>query len=55
MIVIVFWAVENNLVYLRPILVGAVIVIVFFAIENKLVYLRCYSCWAYDSDRFLGY
>ena len=52
---IVFWAVENNLVYLRPILVGPVIVKVSWTIENNLVYLRCYSGWAYDSDRFLGY
>ena len=40
MIVIVFCAVENNLVYLRPILVWPVIVIVSWAIENNLVYLR---------------
>ena len=60
MIVIVFWAVENNLVYIRPILVGPVIVIESWAIENNIriltiVYLRCFSGWAYDSDRFLGY
>ena len=35
MIVIVFWAVENNLVYLRPIMVGHVILIVSWAVENK--------------------
>ena len=55
MIVIVFWAVEKNLVYLRHILVGSVIVIVFWAIENNLVYLGWYSGWVNDSDRFLGY
>ena len=38
MIVIVSCAIENNLVYLRDILVGPMIVIVFMAIENNLVY-----------------
>ena len=28
---------------------------IFWVVENNLVYLRCYSGWAYDSDRFLGY
>ena len=39
-IVIVSWAIENNLVYLRPILVSPVILIVSWVIENTLVYLR---------------
>ena len=38
-IIIVFWAIENNLVYLRSILAGSVIIIVSWAIENNLVYL----------------
>ena len=39
MIVIVSWAIENNLVYfLRITLVGPIIVIVSWAIENNLVY-----------------
>ena len=43
MIVIVFWAVENNLVYLRPIMVGHVILIVSWAVENNFVYLTTKS------------
>ena len=40
MIVIVSWAIENNLVYfLRSLLVGSMIMIVSWAIENNLVYL----------------
>ena len=35
-----FWVVENNLVYLRYILVGLMIMIVSWAIENNLVNLR---------------
>ena len=38
MIVIVSWAIENNLVYLRTILVRSIIVIVSWAIKNNLVY-----------------
>ena len=34
------WAIENNLVYLRTILVGSMIMIVSWAIENNLVYLK---------------
>ena len=37
---IVYWAVENNLGYLRAKLVRSMIVIVSWAIENNLVYLR---------------
>ena len=37
---IVSWAIENNLVYLRTILVRSIIVIVSWAIKNNLVYLR---------------
>ena len=37
---IISCAVENNLVYLRSILVGLMIMIVSWAIENNLVYLR---------------
>ena len=37
---IVFWAIENNLVYLRTILVMSIIVIVSWAIKNNLVYER---------------
>ena len=39
-IVIVSCAIENNLVYLRSILVGFMIMIVSWAIENNLVNLR---------------
>ena len=35
-----FWVVENNLVYLRSILVGLMIVIVSYAVANNSVYLR---------------
>ena len=35
-IMIVSWAIENNLVYFRGILVRCVIVIVSWAIENNL-------------------
>ena len=34
---IVFWAIENNLIYLRAIHTGSVIVIASLAIENNLV------------------
>ena len=49
---IVSWAIENNLVYLRSILVhdcdpGL--------LGNNLVYFEEYSDWACDCDRFLGY
>ena len=39
---IVSLAFENNLVYLRSILVGSMIVTVFWAIENNLVYFRVF-------------
>ena len=39
-IVIVFCAIEDTLVYLRDILVGLMIMIVSLAIENNLVNLR---------------
>ena len=42
-IVIVSWAIEDNLVYLRTILVASVILIVSWAVENNLVYLRTKS------------
>ena len=51
MVVIVSWAIENNI--FGDILVGPGIMIVSWAIENKLVYLR--TILIYDSDRFLGY
>ena len=35
---IVSWAIENNLVYLRTILVRSIIVKVSWAIKNNLVY-----------------
>ena len=35
---IVSWAIENNLVYLRTILVRSIIVIISWAIKNNLVY-----------------
>ena len=44
MIMIVSWAIENNLVYLRSILVGFMIMIVFWSHRwdavNNSVYLR---------------
>ena len=43
MIVIVSWAIENNLVYFRDILAGSMILIVSWAIENNLVYFWGYS------------
>ena len=45
MIVIVSWAIENNLVYFGAILAGSIIVIVSWAIENNLVnfWLACNS------------
>ena len=69
MILIVSWAIENNLVFLGdiPVLVidcdsflviftgWLVIVIVSWAIGNNLIYLRCYSGWTYVCDSILGY
>ena len=55
MIVIVSWAIENNLVYFGAILAGFMIVIVSWAIENNLVYFGGYSGWVNDCDSFLRY
>ena len=52
---IVSWAIENNQVYFRGILVRSVVVIDSCAIENNLVYFYGYSGWVYDYDSFLGY
>ena len=51
---IVSWAIENNLVYFRVILVRSVVVIVSCAIENNLVYNYGPSGLACDYDSFLG-
>ena len=53
MIVIVSWAIKNDLVNLRSILVGDMIRIVPWAIENNLVYYWGYSGWVYDCHSFL--
>ena len=55
MIVIVSWAFENNLVYLRSILVGSMIVTVFWAIEKYLSLFYGYFGWVDDCDSFLVY
>ena len=49
MVLIVSWAVENKLVYLRFILVGSTIILVSWAIENN--FIKVYS--EYDNDRLM--
>ena len=64
--VIVSWAIENNLVYLRSILAGSMTMIIFWsnsgwlmimivswAIENNLVYFDCsvIVSWAIENNK----
>ena len=70
MIVIVYWVVENNLVYFaqkrrlicdcdsfyfRVVLAWSMIVIVFWAVEINLVYFAQKRWLICDCDSFLGY
>ena len=71
MIVIVYWVVENNLVYFaqkrrliwivivffifRVALAWSMIMIVFWAVEINLVYFAQKRWLICDSDSFLGY